>query len=110
MLPMYEHIHFFYLALSIIFEVIANILIKLSNGFEKKLYALSAMACVFGAFTALSFAIEGIRLSVAYAIWGGIGLASTALLGISLFKECLRPTGWIGIAFLILGVGLIRVA
>jgi spermidine export protein MdtI len=110
MLPTFSHIHLLYLGIAIILEVIANILMKKSNGFERKIPAAIAIACVFGAFTALSFAIEGIHLSVAYGIWGGIGLIATALLGITMFNERLHLTGWLGIIFVMLGVTLMRVA
>lgn len=108
MLPTFTVIHLFYLAIAIILEVAANVLLKMSCGFKYKIPAFAAILCVLAAFTALSFAIQGLHLSVAYAIWGGVGLIATALLGITLFAERLRLSGWIGLVLLMLGVVLIK--
>lgn len=108
--PTCQNIHFVYLALAIVLDVAANILLKYSNGFEKKTPAIFAILCVFASFTALSFAIEGIHLSVAYGVWGGVGLISTTLLSIFLFGERLKATGWFGMALIMFGVTLVRMA
>jgi spermidine export protein MdtI len=94
--------------MAIALEVLANVLIKMSCGFERKFPAIMAIVCVLAAFTALSFAIKGIQLSVAYGIWGGIGLIATAVCGIVMFGERLRPTGWLGMGLVMVGVYLIR--
>lgn len=90
--------------------MIANYLLKLSHGFARKIPAVIAMFFVFAAFTALSFAIQGIQLAVAYCIWGGVGVIATAILGILKFNERLRLSGWIGMILIILGMVLIKVA
>lgn len=108
MLPSFGLIHLFYLGVAIVLEVAANILMKMSHGFKHKLPFFVAMVCVLTAFTALSFAVRGIPLSVAYAIWGGVGLVATALLGIALFREHLRLSGWCGIGLILIGVWVIR--
>lgn len=108
MLPTFAAIHLVYLAIAIILEVVANVLLKMSCGFKYKLPAVAAILCVLAAFTALSFAIKGLHLSIAYAIWGGVGLIATALLGVTLFAERLRVSGWIGLVLLMLGVLLIK--
>jgi spermidine export protein MdtI len=38
---------------------------------------MMSLAAVLGAFSALSQAVKGIDLSVAYALWGGFGIAAT---------------------------------
>lgn len=110
MLSTFESIHLIYLIVAIVLEVIANVLMKMSHGFERKTPAVIAIICVLAAFTALSFAIEGIQLSVAYGIWGGAGLTATTLFGITLFGERLRPAGWLGMGLVMLGVCLIRLS
>lgn len=110
MLPSFTPIDLFYLSIAIVLEVIANILMKLSHGFSRKKFAIAAIFCVLIAFTALSFAIKGIQLSVAYGIWGGVGLIATALAGMLMFNEHLRPSGWAGIVLLIIGTVLLRMS
>ncbi len=110
MLSTFKSIHLVYLIIAIILEVLANVLMKVSHGFERKLPAVIAIICVLAAFTALSFAIEGIQLSVAYGIWGGAGLIATTLFGILMFGERLRLTGWLGMGLVMVGVCLIRLS
>jgi spermidine export protein MdtI len=110
MLPTFSAIHAFYLLIAVIFEMIANYLLKLSHGFTRKTPAVIAMFFVFAAFTALSFAVQGIQLAVAYCIWGGLGVIVTAIIGILRFNERLRLSGWIGMVLIILGMILIEIA
>lgn len=110
MLPDFAPIHGLYLAIAIVLEIAANVLMKRSHGFTYKRPAVAAIACALAAFTALSYAIEGIQLSVAYGVWGGVGLIATAVLGITMFGERLRRTGWLGLALITLGVGLMKFA
>ena len=110
MLPEFEPIHLLYLAIAIVLEIAANVLMKQSHGFAYKRPAVAAIACALAAFTALSFAIRGIQLSVAYGIWGGVGLMATAVLGIAVFGERLRWSGWVGLGLITLGVCLLKFA
>lgn len=110
MLTTFEYIHILYLSLAIILEIAANVLLKLSSGLKYKSYAVAAIVCVLFSFTALSFAVQGIQLSVAYAIWGGFGLIATALLGTTLFNEHLRPLGWVGIGSILIGMTLMKLS
>jgi spermidine export protein MdtI len=99
-----------YLIAGVGFEIIANILLKKSEGFTKKAYAIAAIMMILVAFTCLGKAVEGIELSIAYAIWGGIGLVATALLSITFFQQRILFTGWLGILLLLLGVLLLKLA
>lgn len=110
MLPDFEPIHLLYLSIAIVLEIAANVLMKQSHGFVHKRPAVAAIGCALAAFTALSFAIRGIQLSVAYGIWGGVGLVATTVLGITLFGERLRRSGWVGLGLIMLGVGLLKFA
>jgi spermidine export protein MdtI len=110
MLPEFEPVHLLYLAIAIALEIAANVLMKQSNGFAYKRPAVAAIACALAAFTALSYAIRGIQLSVAYGIWGGVGLVATTMLGTTLFDEKLRRSGWAGLALITLGVCLLKFA
>lgn len=110
MLPEFAPIHLLYLAIAIALEVVANVLMKLSHGFERKGPAVAAIACALAAFTALSYAVVGIQLSVAYGVWGGVGLMATAVLGMVVFGERLRGSGWVGLGLIMVGVVLMKFA
>ncbi|GAB2563954.1 multidrug/spermidine efflux SMR transporter subunit MdtI [Dyella jejuensis] len=108
MLPDFAPVHLLYLGLAIALEIAANVLMKCSAGFRRKAPAVLAIICALAAFTALSHAIEGIQLSVAYGIWGGVGLIATAIFGIAMFGERLRPSGWLGLGLILGGVVLLK--
>jgi spermidine export protein MdtI len=92
----FEWIHAAWLALAIVLEIIANVFLKFSDGFRRKVYGILSLAAVLGAFSALSQAVKGIDLSVAYALWGGFGIAATIAAGWVLFGQRLNNKGWAG--------------
>lgn len=102
--------HYLYLALAIILEIAANILLKKSDGFRRLWLGLLSLAAVLGAFSALAQAVKGIDLSVAYALWGGFGIAATIAAGWIMFNQRLSRRGWIGLVVLLIGMVLIKVA
>ncbi|EPK7358659.1 multidrug/spermidine efflux SMR transporter subunit MdtI [Kluyvera ascorbata] len=106
----FEWVHGAWLAGSIVLEIVANIFLKFSDGFRRKLYGILSLLAVLAAFSALSQAVKGIDLSVAYAIWGGFGVAATLAAGWILFGQRLNYKGWIGVALLLVGMVLIKLA
>lgn len=93
-----------WLALAVALELSGTYLLKLSDGFKRRLIGLLGIALVTGAFAALAQAIRGMDLSVAYAVWGGAGLVLTAIIGALAFGQRIYLTGWIGIVLVIAGV------
>ena len=69
-----------------------------------------SLAAVLAAFSALSQAVKGIDLSVAYALWGGFGIAATLAAGWVLFGQRLNNKGWIGVILLLAGMIMIKLA
>ena len=106
----FEWIHAAWLAFAIVLEIIANVFLKFSDGFRRKAYGLLSIAAVLGAFSALSQAVKGIDLSVAYALWGGFGIAATLAAGWILFGQRLNHKGWIGLVLLLAGMIMIKLA
>lgn len=106
----FEWVHAAWLALAIVLEIVANVFLKFSDGFKRKSYGLMSIAAVLGAFSALSQAVKGIDLSVAYALWGGFGIAATLAAGWILFGQRLNAKGWIGLVLLITGMVMIKLA
>lgn len=94
----------FYLAGAILFEVAGTTCMKLSKGFT--VFTPSVMmfllyACAFGLNTVATKTIE---LSVAYAIWSGVGTALTAAIGILYFKEPVSTIKMISVGLIVIGV------
>jgi small multidrug resistance pump len=54
--------------------------------------------------TAVIFALKRLELSIAYAIWSGVGTALTAMIGIAYFREPLTLFKMGSLALVVLGV------
>lgn len=102
--------HFLWLALAILIEVVANILLKLSNGFKNRLLGCLSLLSVLAAFGALSKAIEGIDLAVAYALWGGVGLLATLFIGRLMFNQHLNRCSKWGVLVLLVGMTVLKLS
>jgi small multidrug resistance pump len=93
-----------YLVAAIVLEVCGTTCMKLSHGFTR--WTPSVLLFVFYglAFTAVTLAIKQIEISVAYAIWSGLGTALIAAIGILWFKESLNAMKVASLALIILGI------
>ena len=100
--------HWLYLALAISLELAGTISMKISGGFQRLLP--SAMMFVFYAscFSFLSLALRKIEISVAYAIWSGLGTALIAVVGVVFFRESMSATKVAGLVLVIAGVVLLN--
>jgi spermidine export protein MdtI len=105
----FEWVHAAWLALAIVLEILANVLLKFSDGFRRNLRP-DVDCRGSGAFSALSQAVKGIDLSVAYALWGGFGIAATLAAGWVLFGQRLNNKGWMGLILLLAGMIMIKLA
>ena len=103
-------IPFAWLGLAIVLEVLANLLLKYSDGFRRKGLGFASILSVLAAFPALAQAVQDIELSLAYAIWGGFGILATVAMGWALFGQRLAGRGWLGLALLLLGMSLLKMA
>ncbi|WP_323016764.1 multidrug/spermidine efflux SMR transporter subunit MdtI [Castellaniella sp.] len=105
-----EFIHYVFMAAAIVLEVAANVFIKYSDGFRRRALGMLGIASILVSFTALSQAVKGIDLSIAYALWGGMGIVLTAISGLVLFRQRLGRLGWLGIASIVSGVVLLKLS
>jgi small multidrug resistance pump len=93
-----------FLLLAILFEVSGTTCMKLSQGFTRLwpsigLGVFYAVSLVF-----LTLALKRIDVSVAYAVWSGLGTALIAVIGIAVFREPLTALKAGSIVLIILGV------
>lgn len=102
---------FFLVALSGILDIIANLALAKSDGFKRLWWGILALLLVDSVFLLLALALDlGMELPVAYTLWGAIGILGTALGGYILFKQRLKPTGFVGIALVLVAVYLLHFA
>ncbi len=95
---------FFYLGLAIIFEVFGTTCMKLSEGFTKLTPSILMVILYVLSFVCLTFALKKIDVSIAYAIWAGLGTALIATVGILWFEEPLNALKIISLGLVIIGV------
>lgn len=78
--------------------------LKLADGFTKPLTSGLTVACMIASFAFLSLALKDLPLGTAYAIWTGIGIVGTALLGMWLFGDQASAIRLGSIALIISGI------
>jgi paired small multidrug resistance pump len=92
----------FYLIVAGIFEMIGVAMISLYHN-KRNISSLLLLIVGFGAsFLFLSLAMQTLSMSLAYAIWTGIGASGAAILGMAWFKEAIE---WKRILFIIIIIG-----
>lgn len=78
----------FLLTITVVLEVVATTLLKISGGPTDKPLAFTGAMISYGlCFWALSIAFKTIPFTIAYAIWAGVGMALIVLVGVLWFKE-----------------------
>jgi small multidrug resistance pump len=94
----------FYLATAIVLEICGTTSLKLSDGFTRMGPSGAVVVCYAASFALLSFALRGIDLSIAYAVWSGVGTAIVAAIGIVWFGEPAGAWKLLSLALIVLGV------
>ncbi|MBV6519663.1 MAG: QacE family quaternary ammonium compound efflux SMR transporter [Candidatus Brocadia sp. AMX3] len=93
-----------YMVLAILLEVSGTMCLKLSQGFTKIVPSVLLFIFYGFSFTALSLALRKVDVSVAYAVWSGLGTILIATVGIVWFREPLNALKIISIVLIVLGV------
>ncbi|WP_354642752.1 DMT family transporter [Kitasatospora camelliae] len=92
------------LTLAIASEVCATSLLKLTDGFSRLWPSLGVALGYVISFYLLGRALKHVPVSIAYAVWSGVGTAAVAGIGAVLFGESLGRAQWLGILLIIAGV------
>jgi small multidrug resistance pump len=93
-----------YLVLAIVLEVSGTTSMKLSQGFTKILPSVLMFLFYGLSLSALTLALKKIDVSVAYAVWSGLGTALIASVGVLWFREPLNALKIISLLLIIMGV------
>lgn len=102
--------HWFFLTLAILSEVAATICMKLSDGFTKSTPSLLMWLFYGTCFYFLTLTLKRVDVSVAYAIWSGVGTALMATVGVLCFREPVSILKVVGIVAIIGGVVALNVS
>lgn len=96
--------HWIYLLIAGIFEILWSVGLKLSNGFTNLTISILTVLGMIASFYFLAVALKNIPLGTAYAVWTGIGTIGAVVLGIILFKEPLTIARLVCIILIVSGI------
>lgn len=99
--------HWIYLGLAIVFEVVATSALKATAGFSRPGPVTIVVIGYLAAFAFLGLSLKTLPVGVAYAIWAALGMVLIALAGWLAFGERLDLPAAAGIGLIIAGVILI---
>jgi len=102
--------YWFYLAGAIVLEAAGTTSMKLSDGFTRLVPSILIFLFYAASFVALTFALKGIDVSLAYAIWSGIGTVMITTIGIMYFQEPLTALKIVSIGLIVVGVAGLRLS
>jgi small multidrug resistance pump len=87
------------LVIAIVFEVAGTTCMKLSNGFTRLGPSIAIFALYGASLACFTLALKGLPLSVASAVWSGVGTSLVAVIGFVHFRE---PVTFAKVAFIVL--------
>jgi len=93
-----------YLIGAILFEVAGTTSMKLSQGMTKLVPSVLIFLFYGLAILCLTLALKKIEISVAYAVWSGLGTALIAVIGMVWFRESANAVRLFSIALIIIGI------
>jgi small multidrug resistance pump len=96
--------HWLFLAGAIVLEVAGITSMKLSDGLTKIVPSVLLFVFYGFSFIALTVALKKIEVSVAYAVWSGVGTILIAAIGISYFRETVSALKLVSILLIVVGV------
>jgi len=91
---------------SIMFEVLGTSFLKHAFQPDRIIYAVLALvvASYVASFVLLGFALRHFDLSVAYAIWAGLGVTVVAVIGVVFFGDKVSALKLVSIAMIVAGI------
>jgi len=98
-----------YLATAIIAEVIATSALKASHEFTRLIPSLIVITGYAVAFYFMTLTIRTLPIGITYAIWSGLGIVLISIAGAVFYKQIPDIPAIIGMALIILGVGVIHI-
>ncbi len=93
-----------YLATAIVLEVAGTSAMKASDGFRRAGPSALMLICYLASLAVLNLSLRQIPVSVAYAVWSGLGTALVTAVGYGWFQEPLGPGKIGGISLIVAGV------
>ena len=100
--------HWVFLSIAIVSEVMATSAMKASVGFTKPVPSVITAGCFAVSLYFLSLTLKTLPVGIAYAIWAGAGIVLISIIGLVVFKQSLDAAAIVGIALIVSGVAVIN--
>ncbi len=98
------------LTLAGLLEIVWAVGLKYTEGFSRPLPSVMVVAAIAASMLLLAMAMRTLPVSTAYAIWTGIGIAGTAIVGMMLLGESVNTQKLISLALIMAGILGLRLA
>lgn len=99
---------YLFLLAAITAEVFATSMMKSTDGFTKLWPTVICLSGYAVSFAALSQAVKGVPVGVAYAVWSGLGTAAIVAIGAAFLGEPLTVPKVAGVALIVAGVVIVN--
>ncbi len=96
------------LTFAIVLEVAGTTNMKLSEGFSNLVPSVLVILFYALSIIALTFAVNRLDVSVAYAVWSGMGTALVAMIGLWFFQESVTSVKVVALGLIIVGVVMLH--
>ncbi|MDL2271947.1 multidrug efflux SMR transporter [Desulfovibrio sp. OttesenSCG-928-I05] len=96
--------HWILLFTAIACEALASTALKMTQGFTKPLPSIGVAIALLASLYCSSLALKTISVSIAYALWSGVGMALVVAIAWLWFGQKLDMAAIIGLSFIVLGI------
>ncbi len=97
------------LVIAVLFETLGTASLQASQQFTRLLPSLGVVIGFGAAFYCFTLVLKVLPLGVTYAIWSGLGICLTALIGWAVFRQSVDLAGLIGMGLIVAGIVVINV-
>lgn len=96
--------HWILLFTAITCEALASIALKMTQGFTKPLPSIGVAIALLTSLYCSSLALKTISVSIAYALWSGVGMLLVVVIAWLWFEQKIDMAAIVGLSFIALGI------
>lgn len=100
---------YFFLIIAVLFEGLGTTSLQASQQFTRFWPSLGVILGFGMAFYFLMIVLQYLPLGITYALWSGVGICLTALLGWLIFRQALDWPAILGMGLIVVGIVVINV-
>ncbi len=97
------------LLVAVLFEALGTTSLQASQQFTRLVPSLGVLLGFGAAFYLFTLVLRTLPLGVTYAVWSGLGICLTALIGWLVFRQPVDGPALLGMGMIVAGIAVIRV-